>query len=68
MTSTFLQGNANRYYRSNDSGLYFQDKFQIRSNLSVSLGLRFDYHGGLTEKNGRFYNFDPALYDYDADQ
>jgi hypothetical protein len=65
VTSTFLQGNANRYYRSNDEGLYVQDKFQFRSNLSLSLGLRFDRHGGLTEKGGRLYNFDPALYDYD---
>ena len=65
VTSTFLQGNANRYYRSNDEGLYVQDKFQFRSNLSLSLGLRFDRHGGLTEKGGRLYNFDPSLYDYD---
>jgi len=36
VTSTFLQGNANRYYRSNDEGLYVQDKFQFRSNLSLS--------------------------------
>jgi hypothetical protein len=60
-----MQGNANRYYRSNDTGEYFQDKFQIRPNLSLSLGLRFDRHGGLTEKNGRLYNFNPSLYSYD---
>lgn len=65
VTSTFMQGNANRYYRSNDTGAYFQDKYQLRSNLSLSLGLRFDRHGGLTEKNGRLYNFDPSLYSYD---
>ena len=66
ITTTFLQGDANRYYRSHESGWYLQDKFQLRSNLSVSAGLRFDYHGGLTEKNGRLFNFDPASYDYDA--
>ena len=43
-----------------------QDKFQIRPNLSVTAGLRFDYHGGLTEKNGRIFNFDPSHYSYDA--
>jgi hypothetical protein len=66
ITTNFLQGNANRYYRSKESGAYLQDKFQIRSNLSISAGLRFDDHGGLTEKNGRIFNFDPSRYSYDA--
>jgi len=66
ITTSFLQGNANRYYRSNETGWYLQDKFQVRSNLSFSAGLRFDYHGGLKEKNGRIYNFDPSRYSYDA--
>jgi carboxypeptidase family protein len=65
ITTTFLQGNANRYYRSNETGEYIQDKFQIRPNLSVSAGVRFDYHGGLKEKNGRIFNFDPSRYSYD---
>ena len=64
--TTFLQGNANRYYRSKENGLYVQDKFQIRSNLSISAGLRFDDHGGLTEKYGKIFNFDPSAYNYDA--
>ncbi|HWO37098.1 MAG TPA: TonB-dependent receptor [Candidatus Acidoferrum sp.] len=66
ITTNFLQGDANRYYRSHESGMYLQDKFQLRSNLSISAGLRFDYHGGLTEKNGRIFNFDPSRYSYDA--
>ncbi len=66
ITTNFLQGDANRYYRSHESGLYLQDKFQLRPNLSISAGLRFDYHGGLTEKNGRIFNFDPSSYSYDA--
>ena len=66
ITTNFLQGDANRYYRSKENGAYLQDKFQIRSNLSISLGLRFDDHGGLTEKNGRIFNFDPSRYSYDA--
>jgi len=65
VTTAFLQGNANRYYRANDTGEYIQDKYQIKPNLSISAGLRLDYHGGLTEKNGDLYNFDPSLYNYD---
>jgi hypothetical protein len=66
ITTNFLQGDANRYYRSKETGAYIQDKYQIRPNLSVTAGVRFDYHGGLTEKNGRIFNFDPSAYSYDA--
>jgi len=62
ITTAFLNGNANRYYRSKETGLYAQDKFQITPTLSLSLGLRWDDHGGLTEKDGKLYNFDAALY------
>jgi Carboxypeptidase regulatory-like domain len=64
IATTFLQGDANRYYRSNETGWYAQDKFQVRPNLSFTAGLRFDYHGGLREKNGRIFNFDPSQYSY----
>jgi hypothetical protein len=54
--------NANRYYRTNELDAYAQDKWQIRPNLSFTLGVRYDYHGGMTEKYGNFFNFDPSLY------
>jgi hypothetical protein len=60
-----LNGNPNRYWRSNESGEYIQDKYQMRSNLSVTAGVRFDWNGGLTEKNGNLINFDPSKYSYD---
>jgi hypothetical protein len=40
--SSFMQGNASRYYRSNQLGMYLQDKFQITPTLSISAGVRYD--------------------------
>ena len=57
--TSFLQGNASRYYRSNQLGTYAQDKFQITPTLSLTAGVRYDWDGGLTEKYGRIFNFDP---------
>jgi Carboxypeptidase regulatory-like domain len=56
--SSFLQGNASRYYRANQVGSYVQDKFQVTPTLSLTAGLRYDWDGGLTEKEGRIFNFD----------
>ena len=64
--SSFLQGNASRYYRSNQLGMYVQDKFQITPTLSLTGGVRYDWDGGLTEKYGRIFNFDPKVYSYSA--
>ena len=73
--SSFLQGNANRYYRANQLGTFAQDKFQITPDLSLTAGVRYDWDGGLTEKYGRIFNFDfpnpsnpndPNAYQYDA--
>jgi len=73
--SSFLQGNASRYYRANQVGSYVQDKFQVTPTISLTAGLRYDWDGGLTEKEGRIFNFDfpdpnhpndPNAYKYDA--
>jgi hypothetical protein len=57
------RNNADRYYRSNELSGYAQDKWQVSPNLSITAGFRYDYHGGLTEKYGNMFNFNPALYD-----
>ena len=65
-TTTFLVGNANRYYRANQVGTYVQDKFQMTPNISITAGVRYDWDGGLTEKNGNIFNFDPSKYSFDS--
>jgi hypothetical protein len=59
-----FQGPTNRYYRAHQVGLYAQDKYRLSSTLNVSLGVRYDWDGPLTEKNGTLINFDPAKYQY----
>src|SRR5580700_45327 len=66
VTTAYLQGDANRYLRAGQTGLYVQDKYALKSNLNVTLGLRYDWNGGLTEKNGRLYNFDPSQYAFNG--
>lgn len=56
------RNNGNRYYRTNEFYSYLQDKWQLKNNFSVTLGVRYDYHGGMTEKYGNFFNFDPSRY------
>jgi len=56
------RNNSDRYYRSNESDAYVQDKWQLLPNLSITAGVRYDYHGGMTEKYGNFFTFNPSLY------
>jgi len=61
-----FEGEANRYYRSDTMGLFVNDNFKLRSNLTVTAGLRWDFDGPLSEKYGRLTGFNPSLYAYDA--
>ncbi|HTB96311.1 MAG TPA: carboxypeptidase regulatory-like domain-containing protein [Terracidiphilus sp.] len=56
------RNNADRYYRTNEFNGYVQDKWQALTNLSITAGVRYDYHGGMTEKYGNMFNFEPSLY------
>ena len=44
LTST-ITGNANRYWRANETGEFVQDKYQFHTNLTITAGLRFDWDG-----------------------
>lgn len=61
------RNNADRYYRTNELDGYVQDKWQALTNLSITAGIRYDYHGGMTERYGNMFNFDPSLYDVTGD-
>jgi hypothetical protein len=60
-----LDGETNRYFRANQVGLFAQDNFKINSHLTLTAGLRWDWDGPLTEKNGLLTNFYPSDYSYD---
>ena len=64
--STAFIGSADRYYRSDTAGAYVNDNFKVRSDLTVTLGLRWDLDGPLSEKYGRLTGFDAADYAYNA--
>jgi hypothetical protein len=60
----FLNGETNRHFRSKSAGLFVQDNIKVQSNLTVNLGLRWDWDGPLNEINGLLTNFYPSDYKY----
>ena len=60
----FLNGETNRHFRSHSAGLFAQDSWKVKSNLTVNAGLRWDWDGPLNEINGLLTNFYPADYLY----
>jgi hypothetical protein len=61
----FLDGETNRYYRAHQVGMFAQDNFKLKPNLTITAGLRWDWDGPLTEKYGRLTNFSSQNYSYD---
>jgi len=64
-SGTLLDGETNRHFRSRQAGLYAQDGFKIKPNLTVTYGLRWDWDGPLYEKNGLMTNFYSNDFGYD---
>jgi len=62
--SVFVNGATNRYYRSNQVGSYASDTWRIKSNLTLTLGVRWDWDGPFSEKHGLLANFYPQDYNY----
>jgi hypothetical protein len=59
-----FEGSANRYYRSDTVGAFVNDEYKVRSNLTVTAGLRWDFDGPLSEKYGKLTAFDASKYAY----
>lgn len=64
--SQVLSGATSRYYRSKQAGVYVQDNIRVHSNLTLDLGMRWDWDGPLYEKNGNLTNFHPQDYSYNV--
>jgi len=57
------QGNTRRHTFENSHGFYIQDSFRWTPQLTLNLGVRWDYFGVVGEKDKLFYRFDPNATD-----
>ena len=53
-------GDSRRNTFQNSHASYVQDSFRLSRNVTINLGVRYDYFGVISEKHGLLSNFDPA--------
>ena len=54
--STGAPADAQRYFRTHTYGLYAQDQWKVRPNLTLTLGLRWEYYSPIAETRNRLSN------------
>ena len=59
-SSSVRFGDTSTYFRGNQYGVFGQDDWRIRSNLTLNYGLRWEYFSPLAEKYGHIANLDVA--------
>lgn len=57
-TSAISFGNPDKYFRQSVYDLYFTDDWRMRPELTVNVGVRWDYGAPITELFGRLANLD----------
>ena len=59
-SSSVRFGNSSTYFRGSAYGAFVQDDWKIRSNLTINLGLRYEYFTPFREKYNHIANLDVA--------
>lgn len=57
-TTSIANGNPDKYYRSMQYDAYMNDDLRLSPSFTVMLGVRWEYEGPITEKQGRLVNLD----------
>ncbi|HWR16313.1 MAG TPA: TonB-dependent receptor [Terriglobales bacterium] len=58
---TSIQYSPNQYsFASNGWNFFFMDDWRVAANLSVNVGLRYEYTGPFTEAHNQLVNLDPS--------
>jgi len=59
--ASLLEGNAARVFTQWDYSGFIEDVWRIKSNVTVNLGLRYEYFTPLSEKNNLIGNWEPQV-------
>lgn len=61
-TSLIGSGVPDRGIRATDVDAFVQDDLHLSKRLTLNLGFRYEFFGGLSEVRGRLVNFDPSQF------